>query len=498
MKRIVIFAGLFVFAFQAIAQYTTPGTGINWSLTDLVENSGGVVTTEGSGIFTIHNELVVSASDTIAITDAAEIKVADAVLITFTGTLLANPPDDEIVFFKAKDNYYEGLRFEDQNSSYLRNVYFKKAGGIQLVNADITFENCDFTEFDQENSTGTIDLFQSDPLISNCNFDYNAGPAVMSGANASSSPQIINCTISYNVQSNSNTPQINLGTSGTDSTRIIGNVITGDTEKIKAGGIAITTMAGGSIKARIEGNVIRDNRYGITAYGSNIGSVIRNNEIADNNTQNIPMQGGSGINFYGNETNHSVVTGNVITGNLWGITIEVAAKPNLGKLEGADYNPGMNQLYNNSNNGEIYNLYNNTAGEIWAQNNYWGTLDPDTVEMHIFHQPDDPELGPVNFLPLYNPPVNIRELSFTNKQMVKQIFPNPAFDHVNLVFNEHSKMNNPLVVELYNLSGEFLKRLHAHPLSCNRIDMPADIRPGVYVLRFHYKGIHENHKIILQ
>ena len=124
MKSIVMFFVVLLVSIPAIAQYTTPGTGINWTMEDLVENSAGTVTSDLTGIYTIHENLVISASDTISISQAAEIKVADAVLITFTGTLLANPGDDEIVFFKAEENYYEGFRFEDQNSSFLKNVYF--------------------------------------------------------------------------------------------------------------------------------------------------------------------------------------------------------------------------------------------------------------------------------------------------------------------------------------------------------------------------------------
>ncbi len=439
------------------AQYTTPGTGVNWNLDDLVANSGGVVSLEANGQYSISQDLTLATNDTLTTITAEEINVSDGVLVTVMGTYISHP-ESGIVFFKALNDHYLGFRFEDSPGSELTNTYFKKAGGIAVVNSDMAFHYCDFNEFNQENSTGTINLFQSSPTIEFCSFSDNDGPAVMSGANSTSSPQILNCEINFNVASNSNTPQINLGTSGSDSIRIINNEIIGNPENIMAGGIAITTLAGGSIEARIEGNIIRDNRYGITCYGSNIGSVICGNEIVDNNTQNLPMLGGSGINFFGTETNQSLVSGNIITGNLWGITIQGTAQPNFGLLEGEPFNPGANTLMNNGNEGEVYDLYNNTPGNIMAQNNYWGTNDPDTVEMHIFHQPDDPTLGMIDYLPLFLPFVGVDEISnFVNETNIS-VYPNPAKAYFIIeIKNQELLENNFLSVDVFNTSGALIK-----------------------------------------
>ena len=62
---------------QLFAQYTTPNTGVNWNLDDLVTNSGGVVT----GVFpnySINNKITVSANDQVNITAGS--------IITFTAT----------------------------------------------------------------------------------------------------------------------------------------------------------------------------------------------------------------------------------------------------------------------------------------------------------------------------------------------------------------------------------------------------------------------------
>jgi len=455
MKNLILTTAFVLANLLVIAQYTTPGTGVNWNLNDLTTNSGGVVTLETNGQYRINQGLTVAANDTVSIFTAEEINVVDGVLITISGTLISDPGSTGMIFFKALNDHYLGFRFEDSQGSYFANTYFKKAGGIKLVSSFVEFHGCDFEEFDQENATGTIDLFQSSPLIEGCSFSINDGPAVMSGANSTSSPQILGCEIIFNVVSNSNTPQINLGTTATDSIRIINCQIIGNPENIMAGGIAITTLAGGSIMARIEGNVIKNNRYGITAYGSNIGSVISSNEITDNNTQNLPMLGGSGINFFGGETNRSIVTGNIITGNLWGITIQNNAQPNFGQLEGEIYNQGANTFMNNSNEGIIYDLYNNTPNPIMAQNNYWGTDNYDTIEMHIFHQPDDPSLGLVDFLPLYIPPVGIETHTQNHNFLIASVFPNPANDYCYLKIADSYLLDSDMLdVEMINVSGE--------------------------------------------
>lgn len=407
------------------AQYATPGSGVHFTIDSLVAYSSGAVTFDPDGQYTFHQDVMLSATDTLSILVEVEINMVDNVLVTVEGTMVANPQSG-IVFFKAQNDHFKGFRFDNSNGSVLDRTYFKKAGGIRLLSSDVVFTNCDFTEFNKAYTTGTINVSQCTPVINNCSFTYNDGPAVMSAANGSASPQIIDCEIRFNVAANGNTPQINLGTSGADSIRIVGNTIEGNPANIMAGGIAITTLAGGSVAARIEGNDIFNNRYGITIFGNNLGVLVRSNEIKDNNTQNLPMLGGSGININGNETNQAIITGNTITGNLWGISLQGTPAPNIGQLEGADYNPGNNNIYGNGNEDAVYDLYNNTPNDIMAQNNYWGTTDIDTVESHIFHQPDDPQLGLVTYLPISLSPVGIGEPVTLRPAIITHIFPNPA------------------------------------------------------------------------
>jgi len=145
------------------------------------------------------------------------------------------------------------------------------------------------------------------------------------------------------------------------------------------------------------------------------------NVVDSNNTGGNPNTGGSGISFTGGSaTSHqnTIVTGNIFRANLWGITIQNNAKPNLGNLNNTDTtDDGKNQFINNTNaTTPGIDLYNNTVDSIYAQNNYWGDMNPAVAETHIFHYTDNASLGFVNYLPLYDPsvvPVKLSAFSAT-------------------------------------------------------------------------------------
>ncbi len=501
MKKNLLFLTLFLVASLIQAQFISPGIGVNWTMDDLVANSGGVVVLTAENTYQITEDLTIAASDTLSILQSLSIQVNQAVLITIQGVFITDDNEENLIVFTNVNTgeFYKGLRFENSPGSFLNKVNFRWAGGIKIVSSQVEFTGCRFDEFNQTNCTGTIDLFQSNPQLFTCTFQHNTGPAVLSGANGASSPQIINCVIIGNVTSNSNMPQINLGTSGTDSIRIIGCQITGAMDLTQVGGIAITTLAGGSLKARIEDNMINDNRYGITQYGNNIGSIIRNNEILNNNTQGDPMLGGSGINFYGNSTNQAMVNGNLIKGNLWGITIQNSAMPNFGQVSGLLVNPGMNQFFDNGNSGEIYDLYNNTPNPIMAENNYWGTMDPEVVEAHIFHQPDNASLGMVDYLPLYDIYTGITE-NYSPKLpvLIQSISPNPANDVVLIKLNSKIFVSGNLLVEVLSLDGKILSSENHEP-SESTVQIQINFIPeGMYLVRIKSGEIMETKKFLIR
>lgn len=453
MKKLSFVFILSLVSLFAFGQYVTPGTGVSWDLDDLVNNSGGVVTIDG-GDYYINDDLTISETDTFRILTDETIKIEFEKLITVLGTFQAQPPQEILITAIDTVLNFLGFKFDESNSSILENCIIEFGGGIDLLYSDMLIENCIIRKNDKSNSTGTIDLFHSSPDILNCDILLNQGPAVLSSANAECSPVISGNFIYHNNTTNQNMPQINLGTSDPEAPiQILSNHIEGNFSMV--GGIAITTLAGGSIECVIQGNTILNNRYGITLYGYDINSIIDNNIIQDNNIQNIPMQGGSGINLWGNESNTSLISRNVISGNLWGITNTGSALPNLGQVDPDTINVGKNYMYNNGNNGEIFDLYNNTPNDIFAENNHWGTYDMDTVEMHIFHEPDDASLGFVDYLPIKDYITGYMDLYFLNQPKIG-IYPNPAGEKI-FITGLDELTENDYLIQVYNLSGQLVE-----------------------------------------
>ena len=239
-------------------------------------------------------------------------------------------------------------------------------------------------------------MFNCDPTIKDCHFVLNEGAAISSPANGQASPQILNCEFDTNVNG-INSPQINLGPGGNDTIRIVGNEIYTMYATWYGGGISVADMMGvGSTKVLLKDNIVKDNRYGYNQQGATISSVIEGNQFIDNNHEDNPMNGGSGISIYGYTTNNkAVLRNNVITGNLWGITAIYYHDIDMGTED--DW--GYNEIHDNGNGGVIYDLYNNSTCDLMAVGNDWGTTTLERIEEHIYHQNDDPALGLVTFVP---------------------------------------------------------------------------------------------------
>ena len=477
MKKNWLIALIFVINVVALhAQFITPGTGVTWDLDDLVSHSEGAVSLSGGEYF-INDDLIIATSDTIRIETNAIVRFLGGKLITVNGVFQALPPDS--LFLTAADtlNTYKSFRFEDSDASVLEHCIVEYGGGIDILYSDLLIQDCIFRSNDKSNATGVIDLFFSSPTISGCGFYMNKGPAILSGANAQSSPFIRGNTMWRNNTENTNMPQINLGTSSPGMPIVIkGNTIEGFYDK--AGGIAVTTLAGGNLDCVIDSNVICNNRYGITVYGFDINSVISGNVIYDNNIENLPMQGGSGINFWGGVSNASQVYGNEIYGNLWGITVTGDALPDMGKVEPDTINPGGNRIYGNGNLGTVYALYNNTPNNLNAENNYWGSYDLDSVEMVIFHYPDDETLGFVDYLPIMDS-ITTRVKDKVARVSAK-VYPNPADSYIRVekpgIFNSVGNLE----IHVFDQGG-----MLAVDCRFERDPFPLDISgliPGSYIL----------------
>ena len=377
MKRflpiILILIGI---ASSVHAQWTSPGDGTTYTLPDLVAATDGVVTNVGT-VFTIHQDLTISSNDVLLIDNQVSRIDAPDVLITINGSINCNITGDRVKLYGTETQQFS-MRFENASNCLMKKLYLSDGAGIKVIESDITFDDVKFTYFTRGYSNAVIDIFNCDPEIKNCYFMLNQGAAISSPANGQASPQILNCEFDTNVN---------------------GNEIYTLYASWFGGGISVADLMGvGDTKVLLKDNIIRECRYGYNQQGQTISSVITGNQFTDNNHEDNPMNGGSGISIYGTSANcKAILRDNVITGNLWGITAINIHDIDLGTEE--DW--GKNEIHDNGNNGTIYDLYNNATCDIMAIGNNWGATQEQVVEDHIFHQTDDPSLGLVTFIPFF-------------------------------------------------------------------------------------------------
>ena len=397
MKKLFLLISLIAGLVSAInAQWVSPGNGTTYTFADLVEVTDGVVTVGENG-YVVNADLTISAGDVLEINNqTARVDFAE-VLVTINGSMVCTNTSTRTKFYGLNETNHFSMRFENATDCNIKKMYFSDGAGIKVIESDVTFDDVKFVYFTRDYSDAVINIFNCAPTIKDCYFMLNHGAAISSPANGQASPQILNCDFDTNVTDNVNTPQINLGPGGNDTIRIVGNDIYTIMAQHYVGGISIADLMGvGSTKVLLKDNIIRENRYGYNQQGQTISSVIEGNQFINNNHEENPMNGGSGISIYGSTVNNkAVLRNNVITGNLWGITAIYLHDIDLGTED--DW--GYNEIYDNGNDGEVYDLYNNSACDITAIGNDWGVHSIERIETHIYHQNDDPALGLVTFYP---------------------------------------------------------------------------------------------------
>ena len=413
MRRIVFIIFLLAFVSILNAQWTSPGNGTTYTMSELVNITDGVVTFDATN-YHIHADLTISQNDVLKIDNGFQKIYVENALVTINGSMVCENANRVSVM----GNPSFSMRFENATDCDLKKLYFSDGSGIKLIESDVRFDDVKFVYFTTEYCHSAIDIFNCNPVIENCYFLLNEGAAIGSPANGQSSPKILNCEFDSNVNG-ANIPQINLGPGSEDTIFVVGNLIDGTYAQFHTGGISIADLMGtGDTKILLKDNIIKNNRYGYNQQGYHLTSTIVGNQFIDNYHEDNPMNGGSGISIYGvDENNKAVLRDNVISGNLWGITVINKADINLGTED--DW--GHNQIHDNGNGGVIYDLYNNSTSDIMAVGNYWGTTNEQEIEDHIFHQLDDSSLGLVNYIP-FSTNDAIEEAENT----AFDVWPNPA------------------------------------------------------------------------
>lgn len=475
MKRLFLSTCFFLLAMLiASAQdYTTPNTGITYTLDDIAAASPTTITVSGD-IYTLLGNLTISENDALLLDSNLSLLVDAAKLFTVFGTFTVNA-DEVVISALDQTAPFEGFRFEEFSAIDIKNTTISYSGGLRVLTENFSIDNSTLSNNVSGISTGAVISFsRGKPQITNNTFKFNDLPALGSSANRQVSAYIYNNYIEGNNKSNSNRPQINMGTTmAADTLKIIGNTIIGDPALTRVGGIAVSNLTTGSILAVIDDNIITGNRYGITVVGANAFAYIRNNVIEDNNTEGNPALGGSGISLNTGAGPYEVIASkNKIRRNLWGITVIGEASINLGDdLE----NPGGNIFSENGNNGEVYALYNNTANTVSAKHNCWlegEESTADDVEDVIFHKVDDPSLGEVIFDPFLCGILSVADTDYENFSF----YPNPVKNEIN--FNNIFSFEK---VDIYGIQGDLIRTEY---ISEGEQRLVINLPSGVYFMNF--------------
>lgn len=420
MKK-TLFSILFFCFTICYAQIVTPGSGRSFSFGDFVDDPSGAVASLESGSYILTQNLTIAANDTLWLDAATQsVRIADSVTITISGCVLCEDRDNQLEIIGLQENNSPSLfqwRFEEAASSVLKNVTMTAGESITLIQSSVSIQNCEFAQFNSQ----VIKYMNCNPIILHCEFHDNRQAAVSSGANVAGSPIICYNRFYRNVLDNGNQPQINLGPGASGRDIIIeGNTIEGYSSM--SGGIAIANLMNvGYTTAVIRNNTVENNRYGYTQQGSSIYALIEGNVFRNNNLETNPMNGGSGISIYGSDTTCAAkLRGNVITGNLWGITAISYHSIDMGTAD--DF--GRNALYDNENNGTTYALYNNAVSSMTAIGNYWGGGTEEFAESVIYHRPDlGDNYGEVLYSPILTEEPGIVS---ENQESTVNVYPNPT------------------------------------------------------------------------
>lgn len=429
--------------------------------------------------YVVNEAISIAEGDTLRLQSGDVVKLADGVQVSIDGYADLAPSDTATVTRSADDALPKGFRiYGDNASAVLKNVTFEYAGvAFGSDNGNLKADNCTFSYYNGKQVSAAALAFSRSSTgneVKNCRFIESTTGAIGNGANVPVGIVIKDNYLYHNNTGNSNRPQINLtcaGSSEAYNVEITGNKVIGG-QYTKVGGIGVSNMLNlaHNCKVVIKDNDVQDNRYGVTVIGS-VDVRIEDNKLINNKYETNANNGGSGISIYSNAA-ETYVKGNVIDGNLWGVTLIGSSKNmNFGKVgdkNAADYNPGENVFRNNGNGGVLYDLYNNTAETVYAQGNVWNvaTQDSVSIETVVFHKADNASLGQVIFMPAGN----ATGVEGVNVKSAAPVY-SPAIQAV--VLPEAQQ------VAVYTIAGSLVAASQGQ-VSALSVE---DLAPGVYVAR---------------
>jgi hypothetical protein len=387
--------------------------------TDISGNQFGIWDLIGSP-YNIIGEITVPTNETLQIEAGVEVIAMGNYKITALGNILASGTLNDTIRFYGNNNLnWGGLRLEDETNEstfdYCRisNTDDMNNYPIQSINSPIFIDHSFFD--DHQSGISFFAISSNDPSymeIKNSKITnvQKSGITITDNSNA----LIDSCEIT----------QCGLGTQFYGAIRLLlmdnlhscsptitNNYIHHNDKQ----GIALANLYGhDNMAPMVEYNEICYNYTGIYLFvgkGTYKWNHIHHNFEANN------ADSGAGVILYGNGAD-AVFTYNEVNNNYTGFYLIDGATVNLGDLNNASTDDdGYNCIYDNIfYTGEIFSIYNASALDIKAENNYWGSDDPEVIDITIIDGNDNPAYGIVDYEPfiphIFNPPLNANSTSY--------------------------------------------------------------------------------------
>ncbi|MBW2623770.1 MAG: right-handed parallel beta-helix repeat-containing protein, partial [Deltaproteobacteria bacterium] len=312
--------------FTATGAYYTPGTGVNWTMDDLVTNSGGAVT-GAAGVYQLHDYLYILENDTLTMSPGDVLAVDPGSLdiavygrlnavgtsvsgITFTsGASTPVPGDWEGIYIY--DNGSVNLNYCGIHYAY-QSLYFDT---ILNTAPGSVIDHCNIANM---TDSGINTYFFNGPTLDILNSQITGAGSNKHGLDMQYTGRTI-VTISHNLITDHGHNGIKLYRGG-ENVRITNNIISGNGfNEDKGMGIKVPmgntnlVITGNSITGNAAGGIgLNYSEYPATDYGGAESTTIAGNEIADNNEYGI-------IAHY---SNGHIISSNTISGHATGIYLD--------------------------------------------------------------------------------------------------------------------------------------------------------------------------------
>jgi hypothetical protein len=494
MLKSLLFIIPFISSSIAFGQFTTPNTGINWSLFELFTESDGAVTLNESGAYVFNEDITVAANDTLSILEDATVFGAAGKLLIINGTFLVQPDNGVEFLSENNSSVWHGFRFNAGSTLNINNLEADNIGSSVMNSPnEAVFSFCSFSNIQNTNGSALTDavfrLNGGAPEFHSCFFADSPVKAFHANANQSVALKAFNNSFLNMATSG---PTIQLGATPVNDTIVfIGNTLSRPSAATAPGGVSIATTLQTNVV--FKENLVENLAWGLLLGGFNptalVYGLVEENEFLNNNKIANPLSGGSGVSVQGTGA-FAELRKNYFEGNHWGVTI-VNAQANLGTLE--DF--GENSFKNNGNGGQVIALANNSSGNtLSAIGNCWLADEEYTLEdaqIVIQDQSTNPNFGPVIFEPFIQciDAVSVTEISHNN---LFSIFPNPALNYLNLLSVEPIRNYT-----IYSGVGQQVARKEFGKAANTELKIDLSNLPsGIYFITINDQPLEKNSKFV--